>query len=306
MYRMLTGQHPFQGSTPVVLCHAIATLPHTPLRQHVPEVSAGLEAVIDRLLQKNPAHRFQTAAQVIEALERLSQQASTRPARWRTKGAISLGLLAVIAVHQATQLADWGRDSTTQSNVAITRDSPQHPGTSPTTHHQPSDPTELNTASAVPTPSIPEVLDATGVVWRSLNREHAGLVSVDADGVIRLEKPAENADNWAMIEAELAALPENGGYLLLDVVELSGRGDVSWAAKLAPSEGSRRDIELNYGQSAGQFAFRLPQQMGTRSGAVRARIFIVGSDGASVRFRDVRIANAVPEGYRVLSVLPGN
>jgi hypothetical protein len=161
----------------------------------------------------------------------------------------------------------------------------------------------VNTDSPVPTSPIPEFRDATGVVWRSTNQEHVGLVSVDANGVVRLEKSAELADNWAMVEGVLVGLPTTHRYLLLDIVELSAGSDVSWTAKLAPPDGSNRDIELNYGHEAGQFAFLVPEQTGTASSKVR--IFIVGSDGAFVRFRDVRLADAIPDEYRELSVLPG-
>jgi serine/threonine protein kinase len=306
MYRMVTGQHPFQGSTPVLLCHSIANTPHTPLRHYVPNISPGLEAIIDRLLQKSPAHRFQTAAQVIEALDRLSQPPPSRSGGWAVAGLFILVLLGIVGAYQASRLGNRDGDSGTRPGVIVAADSTQVSGGSSTPDDSPSRSTAQNIDPPVPRPSIPEFLDGSGIIWRSTNQHHAGLVSVDADGVIRLQRQAGGPDNWAMVEAEFPEPPDDRGYLLLEIVELSGSADASWAAKLAPSDGSLRDVELNYGHSAGRFAIMLPQQAGTHGGSLRSRIFVVGSNGAFMRFRGVRIASAVPEGYRTLAPLSAN
>jgi serine/threonine protein kinase len=302
MYRMVSGQLPFQGGAPHVLCHSISSAPHTPLRRYVPGVSPGLESIINRLLQKGPAQRFQTAAQLMEALDRLSQQAPPPRRRWLIAGVTCALLFAAIGAYQAVHYFSPARESRTQtvamppndtSGTPTVRDSPSYSAAG-----GPTDPTGK-------TPPVPEFRDASGVVWRSTNREHAGLVNVDADGVVRLEKPDELADNWAMVEGALVdrttGRPTGRRYLLLDIVELAAGSDVSWAVKLAPPDDSQHDIELNYGRDAGPFAFRLPEPMGA---AVRTvRIFIVGPDGAFVRFRDVRVADAIPDGFRELPVL---
>lgn len=282
MYRMLSGHHPFQGSSPAVLCHAIACSPATPLRQHVPDVSPELEAIVNRLLQKSPAQRFQTAAQLIEALDGLSQPAKPKQHHWLATAAILAVPLIAIGAYLAPRLVNSQRE-TQPGSVAVSADSPAE-----------------TQVSVVP---ISEFRDANGVVWRSTNREHAGIVSVDADGVVRLEKPADQADRWTMVEGDLEGPSPIRRYLLLDVVELSAGGDVSWAAKIAPPEGSNRDVELNYGHEAGQFAFLLPEELREDGGSLRVRVFLVGPGGTFVRFRDVWTVNAVPEGFRELPVL---
>lgn len=298
MYRMVSGQLPFQGGSPHVLCHSISSSPHTPLRRYVPGVSPGLESIINRLLQKSPTQRFQTAAQLIEALDRLSQQAPPRRRRWLIAGVACALLLAAIGAYQAVHYFNPPGDSHTQAVAAPSNDS----SGPPTARDRPSHSAAGGqTDPPGNTPPVPEFRDASGVAWRSTNREHGGLVSVDADGVVRLEKPAELADNWAMVEGAPVDVPTGRRYLLLDIVELSAGSDVSWAVKLAPSDGGDADIELNYGRESGRFAFRLPEQAGAPGNAVR--IFIVGPDGAFVRFRDVRMGDAIPEEFRELPVL---
>lgn len=296
MYLMISGHLPFQGSSPAVLCHSIANSPIAPVRNHVPDISPGLEAIINRLLQKSPGQRFQTAAEVIEALDRLSQPMPRRGRKWLIAAATVAVLFGAIGAYRAARYFDWGGGSRTLPVTA-----PASDPAGPFTVRNPP-PAGVDTDFPAPTTPLPEFRDARGVIWRSTNPQHAGLVSVDADGVVRLEKPAELADNWAMVEAALVGVPTARRYLLLDIVELSRGGDVSWAVKLTPPGGSDRDIELNYGQEAGQFAFLLPEQVGTAGSTVR--IFIVGSNGAFVRFRNVRIADAIPDGYRELPVLP--
>jgi hypothetical protein len=68
LYEILTGEVPFEGETPdvVMMKHLIdEPLPVTQLRPHLP---ACLDPIIIKALAKDPAHRFQTAAEFREAL----------------------------------------------------------------------------------------------------------------------------------------------------------------------------------------------------------------------------------------------
>jgi CheY-like chemotaxis protein len=71
LYKILTGRTPFSGAaydTPVkiLMAHALEPVPH--IQQYRPEVSAELAAILDRLLAKDPADRFDRAADVVTAL----------------------------------------------------------------------------------------------------------------------------------------------------------------------------------------------------------------------------------------------
>jgi tRNA A-37 threonylcarbamoyl transferase component Bud32 len=71
LYHLLAGQPPFAGEPyQTVLQKMRAHLESSPpsIGQFRPEVPAGLGAALDRMLAKDPAHRFQSPAEVAEAL----------------------------------------------------------------------------------------------------------------------------------------------------------------------------------------------------------------------------------------------
>jgi serine/threonine protein kinase len=74
LYYLLTGQTPFTGETPVkrALARLLEDVPSA--RRLRPEVSPEVEAVLTRMLARDPAERFQTAAEVASALEPLSRK----------------------------------------------------------------------------------------------------------------------------------------------------------------------------------------------------------------------------------------
>ncbi|MBI3974619.1 MAG: tetratricopeptide repeat protein [Chloroflexi bacterium] len=65
LYQLLTGRPPFSGPTPLATLHQHRTAPLPPLPADVP---AAVQAVVARCLAKDPAHRFQTAAELLAAL----------------------------------------------------------------------------------------------------------------------------------------------------------------------------------------------------------------------------------------------
>ncbi len=70
LYFMLTGQPPFTHSTPLEL--VLAQLQETPAPPSTvcdEPISPALEAVVMRCLEKNPADRFQTATELVAALQ---------------------------------------------------------------------------------------------------------------------------------------------------------------------------------------------------------------------------------------------
>ena len=68
LYRMLTGEVPFDAETPFgVLRQHVDSTP-TPVRQLRPEVPAAVEQLVNRCLAKNPDQRFQSAGQLSQAL----------------------------------------------------------------------------------------------------------------------------------------------------------------------------------------------------------------------------------------------
>ncbi|MBN1395794.1 MAG: protein kinase [Pirellulales bacterium] len=67
-YFLLTGLPPFAGEKAIKVIFAHAHDPVVPPRRHDPDIPADLEAVVLRCLEKNPAERFQSAAEMADAL----------------------------------------------------------------------------------------------------------------------------------------------------------------------------------------------------------------------------------------------
>jgi serine/threonine-protein kinase len=80
LYHMLTGKRLFDGGTPVtiVMKQASAEEP-IPARQLEPSIPPAVDAFLSKLLQKDPARRFQTADEVLRALDALKQPGGTLP-----------------------------------------------------------------------------------------------------------------------------------------------------------------------------------------------------------------------------------
>jgi hypothetical protein len=70
LYACCTGRPPFRGGTAVEVLRRVRDAAPPPLRQQNPDVPAWLEALITRLLARDPADRFQSAAEVAELLDR--------------------------------------------------------------------------------------------------------------------------------------------------------------------------------------------------------------------------------------------
>jgi eukaryotic-like serine/threonine-protein kinase len=69
LYEMLAGRVPFDDPSPTSLAVQHLTLPPPPPRQFNPALSEATEAVLLQALQKEPAQRYQSGAELIAALE---------------------------------------------------------------------------------------------------------------------------------------------------------------------------------------------------------------------------------------------
>lgn len=77
LYEMLTGSLPFMGDTPVsVALMQVQTAPQKP-RDLRPEIPAGLEEVVLKAMMKNPALRYQTAADMLRDVLLLIERPDT-------------------------------------------------------------------------------------------------------------------------------------------------------------------------------------------------------------------------------------
>jgi serine/threonine-protein kinase len=76
LYEMLTGLTPFNARTLPAILTNIATQPMPSVRRYRLDVPARLDAVIQRCLEKDPADRYASAAELAEALAPFQRHAS--------------------------------------------------------------------------------------------------------------------------------------------------------------------------------------------------------------------------------------
>ena len=101
LYEMATGQRAFPGATPAAVFDAILHRTPVPPGELAPDLPADLEALILRLLEKDPAARYQTSGELASDLRRI---------RRRTLGASSPTLLIASASRRRLRAACAARD----------------------------------------------------------------------------------------------------------------------------------------------------------------------------------------------------
>ena len=69
LYEMLTGQPPFTGSNPLAVMNERLLNDPAPARSLNPEISPQLEEILRRALERDPRHRYATAAEMAWELE---------------------------------------------------------------------------------------------------------------------------------------------------------------------------------------------------------------------------------------------
>jgi len=73
LYEMLTGISPFRAATVPETMRRICSIQHLPACRIRPEIPHALSALLDRLLMKDPDHRFQSAGEVVGSLYEAAQ-----------------------------------------------------------------------------------------------------------------------------------------------------------------------------------------------------------------------------------------
>ena len=69
LYRGLTGRPPFKARSVLALLKRVMMDAPRPARELNPDIDPGLEAIVMRCLEKKRRRRYQTAADLAEALE---------------------------------------------------------------------------------------------------------------------------------------------------------------------------------------------------------------------------------------------
>jgi eukaryotic-like serine/threonine-protein kinase len=71
IYVFLTGRAPFEGTTPIELIMAKEKGKFDPMRKHNDEVPGKLDLIVDKMLAKDPKHRYATCEEIINEIEPL-------------------------------------------------------------------------------------------------------------------------------------------------------------------------------------------------------------------------------------------
>ncbi|HNF59631.1 MAG TPA: serine/threonine-protein kinase, partial [Elusimicrobiota bacterium] len=86
LYEMLTGEKPFEGDSIATLLFKIANEAHPdPRQKRVDRVAAGVKAVIDKALQKDPDRRYQRGSEIARDLRECLARPDDVPAALRVE-----------------------------------------------------------------------------------------------------------------------------------------------------------------------------------------------------------------------------
>lgn len=136
LYEMLAATRPFRGERKSGLLRAILLQEPAPVQSHRAETPPGLDAVVERCLQKDPQDRFPTAAELNGKLRRVQQRpdervppgTSHRGTSWpflsRSRGRIVLAGAGLLAVGVILWLVSSTPESLTQKLSPASRPEP--------------------------------------------------------------------------------------------------------------------------------------------------------------------------------------
>jgi serine/threonine-protein kinase len=128
MYAMACGHPPFRADTPYAVLKRIVDEPHRSISHIRPDTPCYLVEILDRLLDKDPRRRFQSAAALADHLEdclaHIRQPTLTgmpklapRASRWPAKAILAAAILPAVAgalvIGMAIELVWWASPSST-------------------------------------------------------------------------------------------------------------------------------------------------------------------------------------------------
>ena len=106
LYQMLSGSLPFGKGSPSEVMRRVIVTPPTPLRTLRAEVSRPLAAVVEKAVAKEPSDRYQSAAELAEALKAAAETTGFRKALpgFGPKGSRRLAVMTALVVTAVVSL----------------------------------------------------------------------------------------------------------------------------------------------------------------------------------------------------------
>jgi serine/threonine protein kinase len=221
LYEMLTGRQPYHSETPMGLALKHITEPVPSILEARPDLPAWVEEIISTSMAKNPADRYQTAQEMVDALR---QNLSTEPAVKKTRkqpapvkasptaqtvtlkkrrfrpvlvvaGLLGVGLIGALAVGGMMATGFLRVDLTSDTPTAAVLVPSQTPTLPSALEATETPPPATETASSVPTssptltetpagPSLPVLGGADKIAL--LNGNDIWIMNVDGSGPQRL------------------------------------------------------------------------------------------------------------------------
>jgi eukaryotic-like serine/threonine-protein kinase len=101
LHAMVTGRSPFQGSHALEIARKVVDCPVPPLHQLVPRIPAVFSGIVSKLLEKDPARRYQSADELHAELLNLQNRVSSG------KSTISYPITAISPTASRTRRRVW-------------------------------------------------------------------------------------------------------------------------------------------------------------------------------------------------------
>ncbi len=119
LYEMTTGEPPFRGQNLVETLTHICTRQQTPAIKVNPSVPEALSELMNHLLEKDPAHRPQTAEEVVSALETFASDEPVlrSPTRRRRIVALTAGVILALTAFLVASYLPRREEATVEAGV---------------------------------------------------------------------------------------------------------------------------------------------------------------------------------------------
>ncbi|GHA76049.1 serine/threonine-protein kinase [Cognatilysobacter bugurensis] len=215
LYEMLTGAMPFAGGTvPEIIAQRMLRTP-PPVTQLKPATPPWIARLVDRLLRPQPAHRLQSAADVVHAIDRREVPRDWRPSR---RGLV-LAIAALVAI--AIGIAAWQFIERRPATVEVANVAPLHrllllPLDTPTGALDAPRRAALDTLARDTLAAVPglTIVDAERTFQAIRQLDPTGTSAVGADALRRIV----GADRTLKIALE----PSDGGFRAVATLEQAG------------------------------------------------------------------------------------
>ena len=107
LYAICTGRAPFRGDTSMAVVRQVSEVEPVPIRSLNADIPAWLEGIVRRLHAKDPAARFQSAAEVAELLERCLAHVQQPDRQALSRIAVELGRQVARLERPRSRRRDW-------------------------------------------------------------------------------------------------------------------------------------------------------------------------------------------------------